>query len=78
MRRLIGRRGKGGGHGRIAGGWIDLARVAEGERPRRQREIAARLARELRKKPGKAGAGRARPGRARRAEGVRGGALRRS
>jgi len=34
MRRLIGRRGKGRRHGRIAGGWIDLARVAEGERPR--------------------------------------------
>lgn len=53
MRRLIGRRGKGGGHGRIAGGWIDLSRVAEGERMRRQREIAGRLARELRKNPEK-------------------------
>jgi nanoRNase/pAp phosphatase (c-di-AMP/oligoRNAs hydrolase) len=53
MRRLIGRRGKGGGHGRTAGGWIDAARLGPGERPRLQRAISEKLAIELRKKPDK-------------------------
>jgi len=53
MRRLIGRRGKGGGHGRTAGGWIDASRLAAGERVRLQTAIAAKLAVELRKKPDK-------------------------
>jgi nanoRNase/pAp phosphatase (c-di-AMP/oligoRNAs hydrolase) len=53
MRRLIGRRGKGGGHGRTAGGWIDASRLAAGERARMQTAIAAKLATELRKKPDK-------------------------
>jgi len=53
MRRLIGRRGKGGGHGRTAGGWIDAARLGEAERARLQSAIAAKLAAELRKKPDK-------------------------
>ena len=53
MRRLLGRRGKGGGHGRTAGGWIDAAKLPLEERRRGQREIAARLARELRKDPEK-------------------------
>ena len=54
MRRLIGRRGKGGGHGRTAGGWIDAARLATGgERARLQTAIAAKLAVELRKNPDK-------------------------
>ncbi|HXO41516.1 MAG TPA: DHHA1 domain-containing protein, partial [Thermoanaerobaculia bacterium] len=53
MRRLIGRRGKGGGHGRTAGGWIDASRLAAGERTRLQTAIAAKLATELRKKPDK-------------------------
>jgi nanoRNase/pAp phosphatase (c-di-AMP/oligoRNAs hydrolase) len=53
MRRLLGRRGKGGGHGRTAGGWIDAARVSEAERRKVQREVAERLARELKKDPGK-------------------------
>jgi nanoRNase/pAp phosphatase (c-di-AMP/oligoRNAs hydrolase) len=53
MRRLIGRRGKGGGHGRTAGGWIDASRLAAGERARLQTAIAAKLATELRKKPDK-------------------------
>jgi nanoRNase/pAp phosphatase (c-di-AMP/oligoRNAs hydrolase) len=53
MRRLIGRRGKGGGHGRTAGGWIDAARLGAAERPRLQSAIAARLAVALRKKPEK-------------------------
>jgi len=54
MRRLIGRRGKGGGHGRTAGGWIDAARLAAGaERARLQSAIAGKLAVELRKNPDK-------------------------
>lgn len=54
MRRLIGRRGKGGGHGRMAGGWIATSRVTGAEDRRRlQKEIAARLARELKKNPEK-------------------------
>jgi hypothetical protein len=53
MRRLIGRRGKGGGHGRTAGGWIDASRLAAGDRTRLQTAIATKLAAELRKKPDK-------------------------
>lgn len=53
MRRLIGRRGKGGGHGRTAGGWIDAARLGAAERVRLQRAISEKLAIELRKKPDK-------------------------
>jgi nanoRNase/pAp phosphatase (c-di-AMP/oligoRNAs hydrolase) len=53
MRRLLGRRGKGGGHGRTAGGWIDVAKTPEPERMAVQREVAVRLARELRKDPAK-------------------------
>jgi nanoRNase/pAp phosphatase (c-di-AMP/oligoRNAs hydrolase) len=53
MRRLVGRRGKGGGHGRTAGGWIDAARLGAAERVRLQRAISEKLAIELRKKPDK-------------------------
>lgn len=54
MHRLIGRRGKGGGHGRTAGGWIDLGRIPEAEARRKlQRDMGARLARELKKNPEK-------------------------
>jgi nanoRNase/pAp phosphatase (c-di-AMP/oligoRNAs hydrolase) len=53
MRRLIGRRGKGGGHGRTAGGWIDASRVADGERGRLQAAIGEKLALELGKRPDK-------------------------
>src|SRR5262249_42335327 len=53
MRRLLGRRGKGGGHGRTAGGWIDVAKVPEGDRMAGQRDVALRLARELKKDPAK-------------------------
>ncbi len=53
MRRLIGRRGKGGGHGRTAGGWIDAARLGLAERTRLQSALAAKLALDLRKKPEK-------------------------
>jgi nanoRNase/pAp phosphatase (c-di-AMP/oligoRNAs hydrolase) len=53
MQRLIARRGKGGGHGRSAGGWVDAARIPQADRPRLQRELAARLAKELKKNPEK-------------------------
>ena len=52
MNRLVGRRGKGGGHGMIAGGWIDASKVAlPAERRDLQKRLGARLARELKKKP---------------------------
>jgi nanoRNase/pAp phosphatase (c-di-AMP/oligoRNAs hydrolase) len=53
MRRLIGRRGKGGGHGRTAGGWIGAAHLGAAERARLQSTLAERLALDLRKKPEK-------------------------
>ena len=53
MRRLLGHRGKGGGHGRTAGGWIDIAKIPEPDRMAVQRDAANRLARELRKDPAK-------------------------
>jgi nanoRNase/pAp phosphatase (c-di-AMP/oligoRNAs hydrolase) len=53
MRRLIGRRGKGGGHGRTAGGWIDATRLGAAERARVQALLAEKLAFELRKNPDK-------------------------
>jgi nanoRNase/pAp phosphatase (c-di-AMP/oligoRNAs hydrolase) len=51
MRRLLGRRGKGGGHGMIAGGWLavsDREPVAK-----QQADLGRRLAKLLRKKPEK-------------------------
>ncbi len=50
MRRLVGRRGKGGGHGMTAGGWIDASRPPGGDPRTLQRQAAARLARALKKK----------------------------
>jgi nanoRNase/pAp phosphatase (c-di-AMP/oligoRNAs hydrolase) len=56
MRRIIGRRGKGGGHGMIAGGWIDASKVtAPADRRDLQRKLGARLAKELKKNPEKLG-----------------------
>ncbi|MCB1054269.1 MAG: DHH family phosphoesterase [Acidobacteria bacterium] len=49
MRRLVGRRGKGGGHSMIAGGWVPAKTDVEGQ----QRALAERLAKALRKKPEK-------------------------
>ncbi|HVS15811.1 MAG TPA: DHHA1 domain-containing protein [Thermoanaerobaculia bacterium] len=49
MRRLLGRRGKGGGHGMIAGGWLPVA--DRDQASRQQAELGRRLARLLRKKP---------------------------
>ncbi len=53
MNRLVARRGKGGGHGRSAGGWVDASKLAPADRPRLQRDLAARLAKELKKNPEK-------------------------
>ncbi len=48
IRRLVGRRGKGGGHGMMAGGWI----AADRGEPRALRQrLAERLARALKKNP---------------------------
>ena len=51
MRRLIGRRGKGGGHGMMAGGWIALEDSSGGDPLTLQRQLAARLAKYLKKNP---------------------------
>lgn len=49
MRRLVGRKGRGGGHGMLAGGW-----VPQGQDPERQQErLGQRLAKALRKDPDK-------------------------
>lgn len=54
MHRLLKKRGKGGGHGMLAGGWIDLARIpAEADRRKLQRDIGTLLAKELKKNPEK-------------------------
>lgn len=54
MHRLIGRRGKGGGHGMIAGGWIDAGKLSSpADRRDLQRKLSKRMARELRKNPDK-------------------------
>jgi nanoRNase/pAp phosphatase (c-di-AMP/oligoRNAs hydrolase) len=47
MRRLLARRGKGGGHGVMAGGWLPIAKASAGEVLTLQRQIAARLAQAL-------------------------------
>ena len=48
MRRLVGRRGKGGGHGMSAGGWVEVGDYSpEGL----QRQLGRRLASALRKNP---------------------------
>jgi nanoRNase/pAp phosphatase (c-di-AMP/oligoRNAs hydrolase) len=47
MRRLLARRGKGGGHGVMAGGWLPIAKASSGEIEALQRQIAARLAQAL-------------------------------
>lgn len=52
MRRLLGRRGKGGGHGMVAGGWFPLERPPAGtggDPMALQKVLARRLARALRK-----------------------------
>ena len=53
MRRLLGRRGKGGGHGMMAGGWIEYKDTRNGDPNAVQRHLAQRLATLLKKKPEK-------------------------
>lgn len=54
MRRLVGRRGKGGGHGMMAGGWLEASKVGSpDERREMQKKLAAQLAKELHKNPEK-------------------------
>lgn len=49
MRRLVGRRGKGGGHGMMAGGWVDASKTPPAERGKLQRQLGLKLVRELKK-----------------------------
>ena len=51
MRRLIGRRGKGGGHGMTAGGWVALNGVTGDGAQAIEAQLAGRLATYLNKKP---------------------------
>jgi len=51
MRRILGRRGKGGGHGMIAGGWIETNADARSTPESLQRHMARRLAQLLKKNP---------------------------
>lgn len=51
MRRLLGTRGKGGGHGQMAGGWVPIAKATGGDVDALQRQLAARLAKLLKKNP---------------------------
>jgi nanoRNase/pAp phosphatase (c-di-AMP/oligoRNAs hydrolase) len=53
MRRVLGRRGKGGGHGMMAGGWVPVAKAPGGDVLALQRQLAARLATLLKKNPEK-------------------------
>jgi nanoRNase/pAp phosphatase (c-di-AMP/oligoRNAs hydrolase) len=53
MRRLVGRRGKGGGHGTTAGGWLPITAGYAADPAALQRQLARRLARLLRKNPEK-------------------------
>jgi nanoRNase/pAp phosphatase (c-di-AMP/oligoRNAs hydrolase) len=51
MRRLLGRRGKGGGHGMMAGGWMPLPKNDTESRRRLQASLTFRLAKYLKKNP---------------------------
>lgn len=51
MRRLLGKRGKGGGHGMMAGGWIQLPKNGGGSYQRLQASLTSRLAKYLKKNP---------------------------
>ena len=51
MRRILGRRGKGGGHGMIAGGWIETNDDPRSTPEALQRHMARRLAQLLKKNP---------------------------
>ncbi len=51
MRRLLTRRGKGGGHGMMAGGWVGLEDGTNGKTEALQNRLATRLAKMLKKNP---------------------------
>jgi nanoRNase/pAp phosphatase (c-di-AMP/oligoRNAs hydrolase) len=51
MRRLVARRGKGGGHGMIAGGWVSVEGMAEEDRRGLQTQLGQRLSKALKKDP---------------------------
>lgn len=51
MRRLLGRRGKGGGHGTTAGGWMPIPPSLRDDPQTLQHRLAVRFARALRKDP---------------------------
>ncbi len=51
MRRLLGKRGKGGGHGMMAGGWMPLPRNGGVSPQRLQASLTSRLAKYLKKNP---------------------------
>ncbi|HEX5760640.1 MAG TPA: DHHA1 domain-containing protein [Thermoanaerobaculia bacterium] len=53
MRALLGRRGKGGGHGMMAGGWVDAAKLPDGDPKALQKQLGQRLAALLRRNPEK-------------------------
>lgn len=53
MRRLLGRRGKGGGHGMMAGGWIEVGDTQRTDPKSLHDSFAARLAKYLKKNPEK-------------------------
>ena len=51
MRRLIGKRGKGGGHGMMAGGWVSHERAPGGDPALLEHHLTRRLAKYLKKSP---------------------------
>ncbi len=51
MRRLLGRRGKGGGHGMMAGGWVEIPGGDRAQARALQQALAGRLAKALKKNP---------------------------
>lgn len=53
MQRVIGHRGRGGGHGMLAGGWVALTKVEQADPRPLQQHLAQRLVRILRRKPEK-------------------------
>lgn len=53
MRALVGKSGKGGGHGRTAGGWVAIGPGYAADPTALQRQLARRLARRLHKDPDK-------------------------
>ncbi len=53
MRRLVGRSGKGGGHGMLAGGWVSRANGKDSPAEEQHRRLVKRVAKALKKDPDK-------------------------